>query len=106
MTSIGPPRRWARPTPSVTWIVWPFGWVCHAVRAPGVKWTLDAVSREASDGVATGSMYTAPVNQSLGPAVVSRPFLVILMLVLLVVAIAREPQRPRLDADGRVWRTR
>src|SRR6476646_3589833 len=62
--------------PSVTEIVWPLGWVCHAVRAPGVKWTLLALKREPSDGDATGSMYTAPVNQSLGPALVSIPFLV------------------------------
>jgi hypothetical protein len=54
--------------------------VCHAVRAPGVKWTLLALTREASVGVATASMYTAPVNQSLGPAAVSRVVLVICMI--------------------------
>src|SRR5262245_60334090 len=58
-------------------MVCPFGWVCHAVRAPGVKWTLLALSREAADGAATGSMYTMPVNHSLGPAAVSRAFRVI-----------------------------
>src|SRR5438105_3103926 len=58
-------------------MVWPFGCVCHAVRAPGVKWTLLALTREKPDGVATVSMYTAPVNHSLGPAEVSRLFLVI-----------------------------
>jgi hypothetical protein len=36
--------------------VWPFGWVCQAVRAPGVKWTLLALSRESSEGAATVSM--------------------------------------------------
>ncbi len=36
--------------------VWPFGCVCHAVRAPGVKWTLLALSREPSEGAATASM--------------------------------------------------
>ena len=55
MTSIGPPRRCARPTPSVTQIVWPFGCVCHAVRAPGVKWTLVALTRDPFDGAATVS---------------------------------------------------
>src|SRR5215207_8717185 len=84
MTSIGPPRRWARPMPSVTQIVWPFGCVCQAVRAPGVQWTLLALSREAADGAATVSTYTEPVNQSSGPAVVSRLFLVICMGLLLV----------------------
>jgi hypothetical protein len=37
-------------------MVWPFGWVCHAVRAPGVKWTLLGLRRERPDGVATVSM--------------------------------------------------
>jgi hypothetical protein len=41
--------------PSVTQIVWPFGCVCQAVRAPGVKWTLLALRREAPDGAATVS---------------------------------------------------
>src|ERR1700737_4269489 len=70
MTSIGPPRRCARPAPSVTKMVWPFGCVCQAVRAPGVKWTLVALRRDDPAGVATASRYTAPVNHSLGPAVV------------------------------------
>ena len=56
MTSTGPPRRWARPMPSVTKMVWPLGWVCQAVRAPGVKWTLLALRREAAEGAATASM--------------------------------------------------
>jgi hypothetical protein len=42
--------------PSRTWTVvaTPVG-VCHPVRAPGVKWTLLAFTREAFDGVATVS---------------------------------------------------
>jgi hypothetical protein len=51
--------------------------VCHAVRAPGVKWTLLAARRDGSDGAATASMKTLPVNQSLGPGVVSAELLVI-----------------------------
>src|SRR3954468_12861161 len=51
MTSTGPPRGWQSPTPSVTQIVWPSGWVCQAVRAPGVKWTLAACRR---DGAGAG----------------------------------------------------
>ena len=39
----------------MTQIVWPFGCVCQAVRAPGVKWTLLALSREPFDGAATVS---------------------------------------------------
>jgi hypothetical protein len=56
ITSTGPPSRWHRPTPSVTQIVWPCGCVCHAVRAPGVKWTLAAPIRDPSDGAAIVSM--------------------------------------------------
>src|SRR4051812_450696 len=52
-------------------MVWPNGWVCQAVRAPGVKWTLAAPTREGSGGAATASMNTAPVNQSAGPLTVS-----------------------------------
>src|SRR5258706_5978037 len=70
MTSMAPPRRWASPTPSTTKIVWPFGCVCQAVRAPGVKWTLLAWTREPSAGAAMVSMNTAPVNQSAGPLAV------------------------------------
>src|SRR6478609_6976562 len=58
-------------------MVWPLGCVCHAVRAPGVKWTLLADRREAADGAATASMKTMPVNHSLGPGAVSIEFLVI-----------------------------
>src|SRR5829696_817369 len=60
-------------------MVWPLGWVCHAVRAPGVKWTLLACRREEPVGVVTVSMYTAPVNHSFGPRLVSMEFLVICM---------------------------
>jgi hypothetical protein len=49
------PSRWQRPTPSVTQIVWPWGWVCHAVRAAGVKRTQAAPTRESSEGAATVS---------------------------------------------------
>src|SRR5271165_3873564 len=58
-------------------MVCPFGWVCQAVRAPGVKCTLLACMREGPDGAATASMNTAPVNQSLGPGVVSVELVVI-----------------------------
>ena len=32
------------------------GWVCQAVRAPGVKWTFAAAARNGPDGSATASM--------------------------------------------------
>jgi hypothetical protein len=56
ISSIGPPSRWQRPTPSVTKIVCPCGWVCQAVRAPGVKCTLAAANVEVALGAATASM--------------------------------------------------
>jgi hypothetical protein len=55
--------------------------VCQAVRAPGVKWTLLALTREDPSGAATWSRYTAPVNQSAGPGLVSIPFLVTCILL-------------------------
>ena len=60
------------------------GWVCQAVRAPGAKCALAALSREAGEGVASVSKQTVPVNHSLGPAAVSRLLLVICMVVLLM----------------------
>src|SRR5215212_1079385 len=101
MTSISPPRRWQRPTPSVTWMVCPRGWVCHAVRAPGVKWTLAAPRRDGSAGVATVSMYTAPVNHSLGPVAVSVVFLVICMSFCFSVGTAGG-RRGLLQRQGKV----
>jgi hypothetical protein len=59
-----------------------------------VKWTLLALSRDPLTGAATGSMKTAPVNQSLGPALVLMAFLVICMLVLL--SVQRSIHRSRL----------
>src|SRR5258708_32007168 len=95
ITSTGPPRRWQRPMPSVTQIFWPFGCVCQWVRAPGVKWTLLALTCEAPDGAATASTYTHPVNQSLGPAAVSTLFLVISIDDLLLGC--RGPARKQLQ---------
>jgi hypothetical protein len=47
-----------------------------------VKWTLAAARRAGSEGVATVSMKTEPVNQSAGPGLVSSELRVISMLVL------------------------
>jgi hypothetical protein len=47
-----------------------------------VKWTLLALRRDGSAGVATVSTYTAPVNHSLGPAIVLMLFRVICMALL------------------------
>src|SRR5881296_2197858 len=65
--SIGPPHRCARPLPAVTISVWPNGWVCHAVRAPGSNVTLAPRTRAGSGAWKSGSMRTSPVKCSTGP---------------------------------------
>src|SRR5437899_806989 len=67
MSSIGPPRRCTRPWPAVTIRVWPSGWLCHAVRAPGSNVTLAPTTRAGSGASNRGSMRTAPVKYSAGP---------------------------------------
>src|SRR4051812_28400133 len=67
MTSTGPPSRWAQPQPAVTIRVWPSGWVCQAVRAPGSNVTLAPATRAGSGAAINGSMRTVPVNHSAGP---------------------------------------
>src|SRR2546421_2929153 len=47
--------------------VWPSGWVCHAVRAPGSKVTLTASTRAGAGAWFSGSMRTLPVKYSVGP---------------------------------------
>jgi hypothetical protein len=48
-----------------------------------VKWTLLALTCDAPAGTATASICTVPVNQSLGPGLVSVLFLVISMTATL-----------------------
>src|SRR5664280_532255 len=65
--SMGPPKRCAKPQPAVTIRVWPNGWVCQAVRAPGSKVTLAPAARAGAFAWNKASMRTVPVNQSAGP---------------------------------------
>src|SRR3954468_18659513 len=67
ISSTGPPSRCAQPHPLVTIRVWPSGWVCHAVRAPGSKVTLAPPTRPGSGASKSVSTLTIPVNQSAGP---------------------------------------
>src|SRR3989442_9651176 len=67
ISSIGPPQRCAQPQPDVTINVWPNGWVCQAVRAPGSNVTLAPRTRAGSGASNNGSIRTLPVNQSAGP---------------------------------------
>src|SRR5690242_12868879 len=66
-SSTGPPQRWTQPQPAVTMRVWPSGWVCQAVRAPGSNETIAPVTRAGSVPLNGESMLTVPVNQSAGP---------------------------------------
>src|ERR1700732_2795587 len=67
ISSIGPLQRCAQPSPDVTINVWPNGCVCQAVRAPGSNVTLTPRTRAGSGASNSGSIRTAPVNQSAGP---------------------------------------
>lgn len=58
----GPPSRWTQPQPVVTISVWPSGWVCQAVRAPGSKVTSAVAMRAGSGGLNSGSMRTVPLK--------------------------------------------
>src|SRR3954454_12630645 len=65
--SVGPFARCAQPQPAVTMSVWPSGWVCQAVRAPGSKVTLAPAVRAGAFAWNKGSTRAVPVNQSAGP---------------------------------------
>ena len=67
ISSTDPPSRRAQPQPAVTISVWPSGWVCQAVRAPGSKVTRAIATRAGSGGLLSGSMRTVPVKYSSGP---------------------------------------
>src|SRR6266849_653380 len=81
ISSIGPPSRCARPQPAVIISVWPNGWVCQAVRAPGSNVTLAPAARAGAFAWNNGSIRTVPVNQSAGPLLEDcEPFLLISIL--------------------------
>src|SRR3989440_2829320 len=67
ISSIGPPQRCTRPRPAVTIRVWPSGWLCQAVRAPGSNVTLAPTARAGSGASNRGSIRTVPVKYSAGP---------------------------------------
>src|ERR1700741_39135 len=81
ISSMGPPSRCTHPQPAMTIRVWPSGWVCHAVRAPGSNVTLAPAERAGVFAWNKGSMRTVPVNQSAGPLLEGcEPFLLISIL--------------------------
>src|SRR5215467_13873924 len=59
--SFGPPCVCTQPMPEVTMSVWPNGWVCHAVRAPGSKVTIAPPMRAGALPLEGMSTRTAPV---------------------------------------------
>src|SRR5438552_8558220 len=81
ISSMGPPQRCAQPQPAVTIKVWPSGCVCHAVRAPGSKVTLAQDRRAGSGASNSGSIRTAPVNQSAGPLAEGREPLLLMSIL-------------------------
>src|SRR4051812_32463652 len=67
ISTISSPSHCVQPQPAVTIRVWPRGWVCHALRAPGWKVTLAQETRAGAGGAFSGSIRTAPVKYSSGP---------------------------------------
>src|SRR5450830_984811 len=72
ISSTGPPQRWMRPTPAVTIRVWPSGWLCQWVRAPGLKLTAPAELRSSPLGTCSISTLTCPVKYCSGAALTGR----------------------------------
>src|SRR5665213_1853905 len=88
ISRIGPPLLWKRPTPAITYKVWPSGWVCHAVRAPGSNATRLETIRIGACGVMIGSCQTVPVKLSFGPRRVGREPAGIISMTYLPVSLA------------------
>src|SRR3954451_15662180 len=83
ISSTGPPQRCTPPQPAVTMSVWPSGWVCHSVRAPGSNVTLAPAARAGAVAWNRESMRTVPVNHLAGPLPEGcEPFLLISILDL------------------------
>src|SRR5881275_2809074 len=88
--STGPPQRCTKPLPAVTIRVWPNGWVCHAVRAPGSNVTLAPTALAGLFAWNKGSTRTAPVKYSADPFVEGcEP--------LRLISILLSPQARRVD---------
>src|SRR5882757_53706 len=74
-----------RPTPEITYSVWPRGCECQFVRAPGSKDTRFETIRAGTSAAMIGSCQTVPVKYSLGASRVGREparwmFIVFLLL--------------------------
>src|SRR5437016_13515745 len=67
ISCLGSPQHCVQPTPEITISVWPRGWVCQLLRAPGSNVTSPPVTRLGSGFWNSGSTRTAPVKYSAGP---------------------------------------
>src|SRR2546422_1236514 len=103
ISSTGPPQRCARPQPAVTIRVWPSGWVCHAVRAPGSNVTLAPCARAGSCAWNRGSMRTVPVKYSAGPLPDGcEPLLLMSTCSILHPGVADHARGPAMPASSAV----
>src|SRR5207253_9549704 len=90
------------PSPSVTMSVWPSGWVCHAVRAPGSKVTLAPATRAGAAAWNSGSTRTVPENHSELPFVDGcDPARLMSMVPCLSVERALKPAASRVERKMR-----
>src|SRR3979490_2532596 len=62
----GSPCFCTRPTPEMTYSVWPSGCECQLVRAPGAKETRAGPGRAGASVAMSGSCHTVPVKYSFG----------------------------------------
>src|SRR5581483_105061 len=99
ISSTGPPQRCARPQPAVTISVWPSGWLCHAVRAPGSNVTLAPTARAGSGAWNRGSMRTVPVKYSTCPLPEGCEPLLLMSIVSKSSAMPAKIERPMLNLE-------
>src|SRR6478735_7111362 len=74
-----PPRAWVRPTPSVTWRVWPTACECQPFRAPGANRTTLTRTRDGASPRTMTSSQASPVNRSAGAFSVARPSMIFML---------------------------
>src|SRR5712664_3940029 len=105
---IGPPTACTRPTPEITYSVWPSGCECQAVRAPGSKDTRVETIRAGASAAMIGSCQTVPVKYSLGASRVGREparwMFILFLLLEQEIPHGREALLRRLEPEGLILR--
>src|SRR6266851_1854902 len=95
-----PPDSCTQPVPDVTMSVWPAGWVCHAVRAPGSNVASPPVACVCAEASNNGSITTEPVKLCAGPLPEGRdPFGLISMSFVMRADLQRHPLRVALPTS-------